>query len=122
MKNAICLVMLALAARAQVASGTLSGTVTDPSGAAIASQRVTATQEATGLTRTALTDVHGVYVFDALPVGAYTVRALRPGFANYAAAGLTVELNRKARHNIELKLGTATAGDSVSATVSPLDT
>jgi outer membrane receptor protein involved in Fe transport len=107
---------------AQVGSGSLSGVVTDPSSAVIVDQRVTATEEETGMSRTAVTDNHGIYVFDALPVGTYTIRVEKAGFQNYVNAGLTIQLNQKARHNVELRLGAVSGGDSVSATVSPLET
>jgi outer membrane receptor protein involved in Fe transport len=122
MKTLFCVLMFAVVAHSQVGSGTLYGTVTDPSAAVVAGQRVTAIQESTGAARTAVTDLHGIYVFDALPVGAYTIRVEKTGFQNYSNAGLTVELNQKARHNVVLALGTVNSGDSVSATVSPLDT
>ena len=121
MKKLTCLVLLASAASAQVASGVLSGTVTDPSGAAIAGTHVSATQAGTGLVRSTITDPHGNYVFDPLPPGAYTIAAQHTGFRGYEASGVTIELNQRARHDIRLALGAAQDRVTVSAAVSPLD-
>jgi len=121
MKNLICLVLLAAGANAQVASGVLSGIVSDPSGAPVSGARVTATETGTGLARTAITDVHGDFVFDPVPPGVYTIAVQKPGFRNYEASGLTVELNQRARHEIRLALGAAQDRVTVNAAVSPLD-
>jgi outer membrane receptor protein involved in Fe transport len=122
MSRTICLFLLALPAGAQVASGILSGTVSDPSSAAVSGASVTATQAGTGLVRSTVTDARGVYVFDPIPAGAYAIAAQKAGFRNYEASGVTVELNQSARHDVRLVLGEAQDRVTVSAAVSPLDT
>ena len=121
MKTLICLFALTAAARAQVASGTLSGTVTDPSSAAVSGARVTATDAGTGFSRATLTDARGNYVFDPIPPGVYTIAAQQTGFRDYQASAVTVELHQKARHEIRLALGAAQDRITVNAAVSPVD-
>ena len=61
------------AASAQAVSGTILGTVTDPTGAVISNAKVTLVNEGTGLTRTVTTDANGEYTAPSLPTGSYTV-------------------------------------------------
>ena len=58
-------------AQSQIGGASLNGTVTDPSGASVPNAKVTATNTATGLTRTTQTSDSGLYNFTGLPVGAY---------------------------------------------------
>ncbi|HEX5229655.1 MAG TPA: TonB-dependent receptor [Bryobacteraceae bacterium] len=61
-------------------TGSISGTVKDPSGAVIAGATVTATNAATNAQSKSVTDDKGFYAFPSLPVGRYTVRASEEGF------------------------------------------
>src|SRR5215471_18245718 len=122
MNKLICFFVVALAARAQVGSGILSGTVTDPSAGAVPAVSVKATQAATGLERSTITDSRGVYVFDPIPAGVYTITAQKAGFRGYEASSVAIELNQSARHDIRLTLGGAQERVTVSAITSPLDT
>ena len=76
---------------AQFDTGTINGTVTDPSGAAIAKATVTATNVGTGTDSTATTDASGNFVISALPYGNYVVKANSGGFAE--AKSPTIILN-----------------------------
>jgi len=60
--------------------GTITGTVTDPQGAAVPSAKITITEDATGLTYDVLTSSSGDYTRPALKPGTYTVTAEAPGF------------------------------------------
>jgi outer membrane receptor protein involved in Fe transport len=122
MKLLIPLLLITNAAHAQVASATLSGTVLDQSSGAIAGAAVVVSQPATAFTRPAVTDAHGNYVFDPLPIGAYTITARKSGFRDYEATGVILEVNQKARHDIRLTLGAAQDRITVTASVSPVDT
>ena len=66
---------------AQVLYGTLTGNVTDPSGAAVASARVTAVNINTGVTNEATVNEDGVYRFQALQAGTYKVSIAALNFA-----------------------------------------
>src|ERR1017187_653332 len=64
----------------QAISGTLTGTVFDPSGAAVNGATVTAVNVATGQTATSTTRALGDYRFNDLPVGTYDITASSPNF------------------------------------------
>ena len=70
-----------LSCLAQSTTGTLTGTVTDPSKAVIVGAQLTLTNESTGLVRTAATNATGQYVLDFVPVGNYTLRVANQGFS-----------------------------------------
>jgi len=65
------------------ATGQINGTITDASGALIPGVEVTATQTATGIGRSALTNENGVYITPSLPVGPYRVEAALQGFRTF---------------------------------------
>src|SRR6516165_6903015 len=94
-------------ARAQVAGATLSGTVSDPSGAAIVGAQVSVTNRATGVNRIVVTDAAGVYAVPNLQPGNYDVTVTSTGFAT--AKNVNVELTVGAQQvlNVPMKLGAA---------------
>src|SRR5215469_16883116 len=71
---------------AQIETGTLSGTVTDPSGAVVPGAKITATNTGTGLTRTVNTNSGGNYVIVDLPPGNYSVSVESANFQTYKRA------------------------------------
>ena len=76
-RNLVCLLLTVLAgltAGAQQITGSIRGSVEDPSGAVVQSANVTARQTETGLARTAMTDHTGAYVLVELPVGHYELQ------------------------------------------------
>ena len=89
-------------------TGTITGTVSDPSGAPIASAKVVATGLNTGLTRTTTTAADGVYVFPLLPAGFYGVEIEAPGFERYEQRGIEVRTDQSASVPVTLKIGTST--------------
>ncbi len=122
MKPAILLLVLTAAAHAQVASATLSGVVTDPSNALVPGAAVTLTQSGTGFSRSTTSDFRGVYTFDHLPPQAYKIRAGKQGFVPFEVDGVVLQVDQKARYDIQLKLAPMTGDLVVSASVSPVDT
>ena len=112
----------AAAAYAQVASGTLSGTVRDETATVVVGASITAAQLANNFSRAVTTDSRGNYVFDQLPPGIYTITAAKSGFRDYQATDVSIELNQKARHEIRLSVGTARERITVTAAVSPVNT
>jgi outer membrane receptor protein involved in Fe transport len=117
----LLLLVAAAAAMAQVSSANLSGTVMDESSAVISGARVTASQNGTGFARTTVTDGRGVYSFEGLTPGVYTLTTDKQGFAPNEASGLGLELNQNARYDVRLKVGAAHDRVTVSAAVSPVD-
>jgi hypothetical protein len=74
-------------------TGSISGTVKDPSGAVIPGAMVTATNAATNVQSKSVTDSKGFYVFPSLPVGRYTVKAELEGFGAPSRNNLDVDAN-----------------------------
>ena len=66
----------------------ISGTVKDQTGAVLPGVQVTATQTATSLARSVVTDETGSYVLPNLPVGPYKLEATLPGFRTFAQTGI----------------------------------
>jgi hypothetical protein len=86
-------------------SATLSGVVTDPSGAAVSAAEVTAKNVDTGVARTTPTDPAGRYQFFAVPLGAYEVRVKKDGFAEAVRTGIHLVLAQDATADVRLKIG-----------------
>ncbi len=96
--------ILAPALSAQV-SATLSGIVTDQSGAAVAGADVTVKNLETGAGRTTTTQETGQYQVFALPIGEYEVRATKPGFAEQIQTGIRLVVGQEASVNVMLRVG-----------------
>ncbi|HVB34951.1 MAG TPA: carboxypeptidase regulatory-like domain-containing protein [Patescibacteria group bacterium] len=92
-------------ALAQISSGTILGTVLDPSHAAIPGATVTLLNTQTGLTRTATTDAHGTYRFPAVPTGNYTVKIEKAGFRTLTLPNLTLTVAQSLVANGTLQVG-----------------
>src|SRR5215213_3086996 len=92
----------ALPAAAQT-TGTLSGTVEDEKGAAIAGATVTARHVETNTSRTAQTDSDGRYRLTSMPVGHYEITVEAVNFARYVQTGVELLLNQDAVVNAEMK-------------------
>lgn len=106
----------------QVSSGSFSGQIKDQSGGALSGAHVTARQESTGFTRTAVSDDSGVYRIDELTPGTYSIEVAHDGFRPAVASHLTIEVQQQARLDFSLKLGSAHDSVEVAAAVSPLQT
>jgi len=107
--------------RAQ-ATGTLSGYVTDPTGAAIVQATVTATLVKQNLTRTAESSAEGFYNFAALPPGVYTLTAEKSGFQRLVQTDVVLTVNQNLRVDISMKLGAVTEAVTVTAEAPLVDT
>ena len=122
----ICLSSFPPAFSAQV-TASLSGTVTDPSGAAISGAAVAAKSVDTGVTRATVTDAEGHYQFFALPLGEQEIHAAKAGFTEEVRTGVHLVVGQAAIVDFQLKLGESTrkifvTGDAplVSATTSDI--
>ncbi|MGH9719192.1 MAG: TonB-dependent receptor domain-containing protein [Bryobacteraceae bacterium] len=118
----VLLFFLAVSLHAQVASGVLFGEARDESGALAPGVEVTAQHEATGFSRSALTSPEGRYRIGELLPGAYRVTAERKGFRTVEVRDVTVEVNQRARLDLELKVGVETSSVTVTGTISRIDT
>ncbi len=86
-------------------SASLSGLITDPSGAAVSAALVTAKNLDTGIARTVPTDQSGRYRFFALPVGPYEVRVTKEGFAEGIRSGIRLVVGQDAAVDLGLRVG-----------------
>ena len=93
----------------------LSGTVTDPSGAAVPGVKITATNVKTGVATTTASNEAGVYLFAALPPGLYRVEAQHAGFRRFLYNDVLLEVGGRLSLNIALELGTTTETVEVTA-------
>ena len=90
---------------AQGTGGRILGRVADSSGAVIADVKVTATNEATGVSRQTATNASGDYGFPDIPIGTYTLSFDLAGFKTNVRKGITVELNQVVTFNSTLQVG-----------------
>ncbi len=93
---------------AQSFTGSISGTITDPSGAVVTGAKITVTQAETNLRIIAVSGKDGAYFAAPLPVGDYSVEAAAQGFKLGVRAGVKLELNQAAVINFALTVGVAT--------------
>jgi Carboxypeptidase regulatory-like domain/TonB dependent receptor len=86
-------------------TGSISGIVTDKSGAVIAGAEVTAHGSETGIERKVLTDQKGFYSLLALPVGTYTIIVRKDGFKEFHQTGIAIDANSAVRADARLQVG-----------------
>src|SRR5579864_2611733 len=113
---------LAASGWSQVSSGSLLGDVRDEKSASVAGALIQARSNATGFSRSAVTNALGSYRMDDLLPGAYTVTAQHDGFQTVTVSPFFVEVEQKARLDFDLKLGSAHETITVTARSSPLQT
>ena len=100
--------LLAQTAAAQFTSGTILGTVTDPSGAAIPGASVEATNLDNGFVRSAKTDPAGNYTLPNMPLGRYQVKVEATNFKTALSSPFTLVVDQKQRSDFKLDLGAVT--------------
>src|SRR5438270_9552043 len=107
--------LVALSCSAQSVTGTILGVVADPSGAVIPRASVTATNQATGFTRTASSDDEGNYRLTFLPLGSYRVEAKSAGFGRTLRDGIEVQADERDRVDFSPAVGEAAQTVEVKA-------
>ena len=117
-RKVLCLAGMMLAgfsAWAQQITGSIRGTVTDPSGAVVQKAMVSAKQTETGFTRIATTGHDGEYVLLELPVGHYQLQVEAKTFQKYVQEGITLNVNETATVPVHLVVGSESAKIQVIA-------
>src|SRR6266849_1631521 len=104
----VALLCSANAARGQDVTATITGTVTDQSGAPIIGANVTAKDADRGTVHTTQTNGSGVYNVLRIPVGVYDVKVEAKGFQTSLVASVTLVLNQTARIDVQMKVGQVT--------------
>src|ERR1051325_3713862 len=95
----------AAALSAQTITGSINGTVTDPSGAVVTNVKVVATNTATNVMHATDTNEAGVYNLVFLPIGQYTVSAEAKGFKKTVLGPFPLEVNQIAKVDVKLEVG-----------------
>lgn len=103
-------------------NATLTGTVYDPSGAAVPNADITITNTATGQTRTTSSNDIGLFSFPNVGVGQYNLTASASGFQKYVKTGIVVNVAQTLRSDVNLAVGAASAEVSVQAEALQLQT
>jgi len=85
--------------------GSIVGNVTDPSGAAVPGNDVTATNQGTGIVVKATTGAAGTYTVPDLLAGTYRVSAAKPGFETAQFSGIRLLTGQAARQDVVLEVG-----------------
>src|SRR5215472_6704619 len=109
----LCLsLLIPIAAFSQTANGTITGTVTDASGAVIPGVSLEVKNTDTGVVFQTVSTETGNYVAPNLPVGPYSITASLPGFKVLNRTNLTLSAAQTLRVDLPLEVGTA--GDSIT--------
>ena len=119
---AAVLLFLPLVLAAQGYFGTVSGELTDPSGAVVAGAKVVLTDQAKGFTYTANSDSAGRYLFTSIPPGLYTVTVSVSGFQTEERTGIKVNVSENATANLKLRVAGASQKVEVSAQAQNVNT
>ena len=112
----------AIPGQAQSGRGTLTGSISDSSGATLSGASLDLKETNTGSGYSAETSDQGLYTFPQLPPGTYTLAVSSPGFQSYTQKGITVNVGSTATVDVVLQVGSATASVNVSSDASHLQT
>jgi hypothetical protein len=102
---------------AQIDTGSITGTVKDPSGAIVVGAQCTVTNTATAIAHQEKTTSGGAYVFDGLPAGNYNLKVVAQGFKDYELNGIQVHVQNIATADVTLQIGATTQEVTVSSAV-----
>jgi hypothetical protein len=116
------MLLLALSLFGQSDNSYVTGTVKDPSGAAIAKAKVTVRNESTGFTREVSTNESGLYIAANLPPDYYTVVVEAPGFKKYERTRNKMDAGLPVTVNVEMTVGNLAESVTVEASVAQLQT
>jgi Carboxypeptidase regulatory-like domain/TonB dependent receptor len=118
---AVCMICV-LTAFSQTDRGTVTGTVSDASGAVIPGAMVSAKNTETGLVYTAGSSETGNYTLPQLPAGTYEVTVELPGFKKFVRPGITIAATQITRIDARMEVGTNTEAITVEAAAPLLKT
>ena len=123
--GALCLIVLAAGVSwGQAMFSTLTGLVTDPSGAVVANAKVTLTNTGSGDTRESVTDDSGFYTFASVAVGTYDLNVEAPGFSSYKVTAIALGGGERRNVNASLQVGNTNQTVEVTGTadiLAPVD-
>ncbi len=117
-----CAFVMALSLPGQTITGTITGTVTDPSGAVVPNVKIAATNTATNITTDSTSNEAGVYNLLFLPIGEYTLTASVSGFKKSSMGPFRLEGSQVARVDVKLEVGDTTQTVEVQGVAPVLQT
>ena len=120
-----CLFVLLAAQRLfaqSMGTGTIAGTVSDPTGAVVGAAQITALNLATHAIRSTASNDQGNYVFPNMQIGQYQISAEHPGFKKFTQENARLDADTTVTVNISLQLGTAQETVTVSETPPAIQT
>ncbi|MBB5342960.1 TonB-dependent receptor [Tunturibacter empetritectus] len=121
--SALALVIVTcLPAFTQTITGSITGTVTDPTGAVVAGAKVTATNVLTGVATPTVTNPSGIYSLHFLQIGQYKVTVESTSFSPQSTSAFSLEVDQEARVNVALKVGGTNSNVVVTDTAPILNT
>ena len=121
--SAICLSwLMAIGVLAQTGTSRITGSVTDPTGAVLPNAKVTARNEATGVSYTAQTSSAGTYSFDSVPVGNYEIKVEAQGFRTYSSTANVLTVGAPLVVDAAMQVGAASEVVSVQGAYEKLAT
>ena len=116
MRRIFCGVLFTcIAAWSQTSTGSIRGTITDPSNAAVPNAKVTATDVDRGLNYPTTADAAGRYIFPGLPPARYTLTVEATGFDKATQAAFPLEVQQQATVDISLAVGSLATAVDVSS-------
>ncbi len=122
LRIAVCILSIRALSHAQVTTADLLGTIRDASGAIVGAAEVEATGIATNFKRQTSSDNDGNYVLPNLPIGEYELSVSAKGFKKEMRRGIVLQVQQRARVDIELQPGSVTESISVTAAVPIVNT
>ena len=118
----LVLLVCSAAAFAQTATGTITGTISDPAGAVVPNAPLELKNSATGTVYQTVSSSTGNYTFSQLPAATYQLTVNVPGFKSHVRQNLGVQAAQTIRVDVVLEVGTSTESVTVSAQASMLST
>ena len=106
----------------QADRGSVSGLVTDPTGAAVPNVAISITHDATNLSLATTSGAGGTYTIPNLPVGIYSLKAEAPGFRRQEVKNIQVQVNQQSKVDIGLQVGEVNSTVEVQASASLIQT
>ena len=106
----------------QVSTGSIRGTVSDPSGAVVPDAVIVLTNIRTGVVQSVKSDNSGNYLIDFVPTGEYKITAEMTGFKKFVQDNITLDMSRQLRVDIAIQPGLVTETISVTAATSLVET
>jgi Carboxypeptidase regulatory-like domain len=126
---AVCLLLVAtrmlwvVQAKAQATTASISGTITDPSGAVLSGATVTVVNASTGISSVQKTDSKGYFLFPDLHIGGpYKVSVDKDGFQRFISAGIMLDLSSAREVDAQLRVGASSETVNINAAAVQVET